>query len=222
MGTGCPEVKFWESLLVLEAGPALEAWPLLDPRPLLDSDSVPLLCPLPRFPWLPLDSKYPVDPRLLLELRGLKVTWPLAEPLLALVEPKVTWPALELGSPKVTRPIMELVARPPLDIRMPLDLRLRMDAGTLLGLLTVTRGALELNFWVLERVMVELLSTFLPTSTSSFRERACSRASSCRGGRFRPQLQGRLLSAPAARGWGWGTSGPCCRVGWVHRAPEES
>lgn len=51
---------------------------------------------------------------------------------------------LELGSRKATWLTLELVARPPLDIRMPLILWLRVDPGTILGLLLVIGGVLEL------------------------------------------------------------------------------
>lgn len=51
---------------------------------------------------------------------------------------------LELGSGKATWLTLELVARPPLDIRMPLILWLRVDPGTILGLLLVIGGVLEL------------------------------------------------------------------------------
>lgn len=109
---------------------------------------------------------------------------------MALVEPKVTWPALELGSPKVTRPTLEPVARPALDVRMPLVLWLRMDPGMILGLLATTAGEPEATLWVLERLgTLGVLSTFLTASASSLSccSRACSRASSCGAGELGSQ-----------------------------------
>lgn len=93
---------------------------------------------------------------------------------MALVEPKVTWPVLELGSPKVTRPTLELVARPPLDARM--------DPGMALGLLTITVGVPEVTLWVPEMLgTLRELSAFLTASANSFSccSRASSRTSSC-------------------------------------------
>lgn len=58
---------------------------------------------------------------------GVEPRLDISPPVVALVEPKVTWPALD--SPKVTWPTLELVARPPLDTRMPLVLWLMMDPG---------------------------------------------------------------------------------------------
>lgn len=104
---------------------------------------------------------------------------------MALVEPKVTWPTLELGSPKVTRPTLEPVARPPLDARTPLVLWLRIELGMMLGLLAIPTGEPEETRWVPERLgTLGALSTFRTVSASSFSccSRASSRASSCGGG----------------------------------------
>lgn len=109
----------------------------------LDSDPEPLLCAPRKLSGPPPDSKYPVDPMWLLELRGRKVIRPPVEPWLTLV---VRRPTLELGSPKVTWPTLELVARPALDTRMPLVLWLRMEPWPILGLLEMTRGVTELAF----------------------------------------------------------------------------
>lgn len=91
----------------------------------------------------------------------------ISPPVTGLVEPKVAWPALELGSLKLTRPTLELVARPPLDARMLLALWLVREPGTALGLLG-NRGRLELA-WVLERVTLGVLSTFVTASACCFR-----------------------------------------------------
>lgn len=171
--------------LVLEAGPALS------------SDVVPLLCLPPKLSGPPLDSMYPVDTGWLLGLLALKVMRPPVELWLALVELRVMWPIVELGSPKVTWPILELVAWPPVDIRMPLVLWLMMDPGIILGLLGITRGVPEPAFWVLERDMLKLLSIFFAISINSFRccSRDCSRASICGGAGLGPI--GQLRSCPA-------------------------
>lgn len=97
----------------------------------------------------------------------------------------------------MTRATLELVARPPLDARMPLVLLLRMDPGTLVGLLAVVWAAPELASCAPGRAAFGLSSR---PWASSFRfcSRARSRASSCRGGRSGPQGRAQPPSSQAS------------------------
>lgn len=94
----------------------------------------------------------------------------------------------------MTWPTLELVARPPLDTRMPFVLWLKMEPGTLLGLLVVASGEAELALRVPGRFVLRALSAFLITSVSSFR--FCSRTSSCRGGVSGSQSGAEVLPPP--------------------------